>query len=58
MFTPLLLIVGRMKKLKLRVEYKAAEKVVQKAVAVAKNNAFETLYQRLETEEGEKDVSS
>ena len=38
-----------------RVRYKAAKKVAKKAVAVAKNLAFDRLY-RLETKEGEKEV--
>jgi len=36
--------------------YKVAKKLAKKAVAIAKNNAYERLYQRLETNEGEKDV--
>ena len=36
--------------------YKDAKKLAKKAVAVAKNNAYERLYQNLETKEGERDV--
>jgi len=36
--------------------YKGAKKLAKKAVVIAKNNAYERLYQKLETEEGEKDV--
>jgi len=36
--------------------YKAAKKLAKKAVAITKNNAYERLYQKLETKEGEKDV--
>ena len=39
-----------------RVRYKAAKKVAKKAMAVAKNLAFDRLYHRLETKEGEKEV--
>ena len=39
-----------------RVRYKAAKKVAKKAMAVAKNLAFERLYRRLETKEWEKEV--
>ena len=39
-----------------RVRYKAAKKVAKKAVAVAKNLAFDRLYHKLETNEGEKEV--
>ena len=35
--------------------YKVAKKLTKKAVSVAKNNAYERLYQKLETKEGEKD---
>ena len=38
-----------------RVRYKAAKKVAKKAVAVAKNLAFDRLYHRLESKEGEKE---
>jgi len=36
--------------------YKAAKKVAKKAVVVAKSMAYDRLYQRVETKEGEKDV--
>ena len=36
--------------------YRDAKKVAKKTVAVAKNNAYERLYQKLESKEGEKDV--
>jgi len=36
--------------------YKVAKKLAKKAVAIAKNKAYERLYRRLETKEGEKDV--
>ena len=36
--------------------YRDAKKVAKKAVAVAKNNAYERLYQKLESKEGEKEV--
>ena len=36
--------------------YKVEKKLAKKAVAIAKNNAYERLYQKLETKEGEKDV--
>jgi len=36
--------------------YNAAKKLAKKAVAIAKNNAYERLYQKLETKEREKDV--
>ena len=39
-----------------KIKYKDAKKVAKKAVALAKNNAFERLYQKLETKEGEKDI--
>jgi len=39
-----------------KVTYKAAKKLAKKAVAIAKNDAYERLYQKLETKEGEKDV--
>ena len=38
------------------IRYKAAKKVAKKAVAVAKNMAFDRLYHRLGTKEGEKEV--
>ena len=38
------------------VVYKVAKKLAKKAVAIAKNDAYERLYQKLETKEGEKDV--
>jgi len=40
----------------MRIRYKAATKVAKKAVPVAKNLAFDRLYHRLETTEGEKEV--
>lgn len=36
--------------------YKAAKKVVKKVVAVAKYRAYDRLYRRPETKEGEKEV--
>jgi len=36
--------------------YRDAKNVAKKAVAVAKNNAYERLYQKLESKEGEKEV--
>jgi len=36
--------------------YKAAKKLAKKAVAIAKNNAYERLYQKLDTKERENDV--
>ena len=36
--------------------YKAAKKVARKAVAIAKSKAFDRLYHRLGTKEGEKEV--
>ena len=36
--------------------YKAAKNVAKKAITIAKNNAYEMLYQKLETKEGEKDA--
>ena len=36
--------------------YMAAKKLANKAVTIAKNNAYDRLYQKLETKEGEKDV--
>ena len=36
------------------IRYKTAKKVVKKAVAVVKSLAFDRLYYRLETKEGEK----
>jgi len=36
--------------------HKVAKKLAKKVVAIAKNNAYERLYQRLETKKGEKDV--
>jgi len=38
------------------VTYTVAKKLAKKAVAIAKNDAYEKLYQKLETKEGEKDV--
>ena len=39
-----------------RVQYGIAKKEAKKAVAVAKNNAYERLYQRLNSKEGENEV--
>ena len=39
-----------------RVRYKAAKKVVKKAVAVAKSMTYDRLYQKLKTKDGEKEV--
>jgi len=39
-----------------RARYRAAKKVAKKAVVVAKSMAYDRLYRRLETKEGEKDV--
>ena len=39
-----------------RARYKAAKKVAKKAMAVAKSMAFDRLYHRLETKEGEEEV--
>ena len=39
-----------------RARYKAAKKVANKIVAVAKSMAYDRLYHRQETKEGEKDV--
>lgn len=39
-----------------KARYKRARKKVQKTVTLAKNKAFESLYQRLETKDEEKDV--
>jgi len=36
--------------------YKAANKLAKKAVTIVKNNAYERLYRKLGTREGEKDV--
>jgi len=36
--------------------YKATKKLAKKTVTIAKNNAFERLYQKLGTKEGDKDV--
>jgi len=36
--------------------YKAAKKLAERAFAIAKNNAYEWLYQKLETKEGAKEV--
>ena len=38
------------------VTYKVAKKLVKKAAAIAKNDAYERLYQKLETKEGGKGV--
>jgi len=39
-----------------RGRYKAAKKVIKKAVAVAKSGAYDRLYRKLETKEGKKEV--
>jgi len=39
-----------------KVQYKTAKKEVKKAVAVAKNNAYERLYQRLNAKGGHNEV--
>jgi len=39
-----------------RVRYKAAKKIAKKAIAVAKSIAYNSLYQKLETKKGEKEV--
>lgn len=39
-----------------RGRYKAAKKVAKTAIAVAKNRAYDKLYRKLETKEGEKEV--
>ena len=39
-----------------RIKYKDARKVAKKVVVLTKNNAFERLYQKFETKEGEKDI--
>ena len=39
-----------------RVHYRIAKRGAKKAAAVAKNNAYEMLYQRLHSREGEKEV--
>ena len=36
--------------------YKVAKKTVKRAIAEAKGRAYEDLYQRLNTKEGEKDI--
>ena len=36
--------------------YKVAKKLAKKAVVIEKNDAYERLYQKLKTKEGEKDV--
>jgi len=41
-----------------KIKYKDAKKLAKKAVIIAKNNAFERLYKKLGTKEGEKVVSS
>jgi len=38
------------------VQYRIAKKEAKKAVAVAKDNAYEKLYQRLNSKEGESEV--
>ena len=37
-------------------KYKVAKKTAKRAVSVAKGRAYEDLYQRLSTKEGEKDI--
>ena len=39
-----------------KIKYRDAKKVAKKAVTLAKNNAFERLYEKLETKEGEKAI--
>ena len=39
-----------------RARYKATKKVAKKAIVVAKSMAYDRLYQKLETKEGEKEV--
>ena len=39
-------------------KYKGAKKTAKRAVSVAKGRAYEDLYQRLSTKEGEKDIYS
>ena len=39
-----------------RVRYKTLKKEAKKAISLAKNNDFETLYQRLDLKKGEKEV--
>ena len=39
-----------------RVRYKATKKVAKKAIVVAKSMAYDGLYQKLGTKEGEKEV--
>jgi len=39
-----------------RVQYRIAKKEAKKAAAVVKNNAYEKLYQRLNSKEGENEV--
>ena len=39
-----------------KVQYKTAQKEAKRAVAVAKSNAYERLYQRLNSKEGENEV--
>ena len=36
--------------------YKAAKKLAKKVVTIVKNSAYERLYQKLQTKEGQKDV--
>jgi len=38
------------------IAYKVAKKLAKKVVAIVKNDAYERLYRKLETREGEKDV--
>jgi len=39
-----------------RIRYKIGGKIDKKVIIVAKNNAYDMLYQKLETKEGEKDI--
>ena len=41
-----------------RVHYRIARREANRAVSVAKNNAYDKLYERLESKVGEKEVSS
>ena len=40
----------------IKVQYRIAKREAKKVVVVAKNNAYERLYQRLDSKEGEKEV--
>jgi len=39
-----------------RVRYKATKKIAKKAIAIAKSKAYNRLYQKLESKEGEKEI--